>query len=266
MITAYNKFHERLFDLDLPVHIFGTSSKGNSVYLSKLHTLIDLGLPYKRYSEVNPDFFLDVDFLILTHIHSDHLNPATLKHILTSYPHIKVILTRNLAQDIMNTPRVNKSLTPELIAEYTNRFITAQSQKLKTRNDTEFDFTPHLVPHGDIVNIAIELYEPTNNHHVLYSSDIDTLDKITGREPIVGIPHPDMNHQFNIVFLEANYDSVQVAKALEINPNDVKAKGNLRHLSEQEAWQYIEKYMADDGIFIPLHASSMYGTLIQQLK
>lgn len=265
MITAYNKFHERKFDLDLPVHIFGTSSKGNSVYLSRLHTLIDLGLPYIRYSEVNPNFFLDVDYLILTHIHGDHINPSTLKKIINDFPNVKIIMSKEMAQGVLTTPRLNHILTPQFIQEHINRFQTAMPTILKTRTGLDFEFTPHKVPHGELVNIAIELNDPSTNHHVLYSSDIDTLEKVENRGEITGLPHPDIDNLFDIVFLEANYDADLVNKALELNPNDVKAQGNLRHTSEQEAWHYISHYLSDDGIFVPLHASSTYGTLIQQL-
>lgn len=265
MITAYDKFRNRQFDIDLPVHIFGTSSKGNSVYLSKLHTLIDLGLPYSHYTKVNPNFFLDVDYLILTHKHSDHLNPATLLHILKDFPHVKVIMPQPMAQDILNTPKLHEKINDDIIATYSSRFIQASPMVLKVRGNLEYTFKPHYVPHGDLTNIAIEIFSPVSNHHILYSSDIDTLEPVTGRGSITGIPHPNANDQFDIVFLEANYDKNLVDQALKINPNDVKALGNLRHLSEQEAWKYIERYMSDSGIFIPLHASSMYGTLLQQL-
>lgn len=263
MITTYDKFRNRKFDLDLPVHIFGTSSAGNSVYLSGINTLIDLGLPYNRYKNVSPDFFLEVDYIILTHIHGDHLNPATLKHILTAYPHIKILLTTEMANDIQTTPRVNKTLSSEIIQQHINQFQTAQHCTLKSRK-AEFEFIPHKVPHGDIVNIAIEIRY--HNKHILYSSDIDTLDDLSQQDtPLEGIPHPKPGDEFDIAFLEANYDADLLNKALEINPNDIKAKGNLRHMSEQEAWNYIQHYLKDDGIFMPLHASSTFGTLIQQL-
>lgn len=263
MITTYDKFRNRKFDLDLPVHIFGTSSAGNSVYLSGINTLIDLGLPYNRYKQVSPDFFLEVDFIILTHIHGDHLNPATLKHIMTAYPHIKILLSTEMAQDIQTTPRVAKTLTPEFIQGHINQFRTAQPCQLQSRK-APFELITHKVPHGEIVNIAIEIRY--HNKHILYSSDIDTLDDLsTQNSGYDGIPHPNFNDKFDIAFLEANYDADLLNKALAENPNDIKAKGNLRHMSEQEAWAYIQRYLKDDGIFIPLHASSTFGTLIQQL-
>lgn len=264
MITAYDKFRNRKFDLNIPVHIFGTSSKGNSVYLSKIHTLIDLGLPYVRYKEINVNFFLDVDYLIITHLHSDHLNPSTLKKILKEYPNVKIIISQALAKDIRETPRIAKVLTEVIIQQYFDRFITATPQVLKTRDGVEFNFNPYLVPHGDVTNIAIDLDIPNTKHHVLYSSDIDSLDELSEKEGIQGIPHPGMENPYDIIFLEANYDEELINEALAIDPHDFKALGNLRHLSEQDAWNYVEHNLDDNGIFIPLHASSTYGTLIQQ--
>ena len=78
-LYMYNRNHQRLTPSQLndtlkplPFYFFGSGSSGNSVYLTRLHTLIDLGFPYNHYANLNPNFFLDVDFLILTHEPYDH--------------------------------------------------------------------------------------------------------------------------------------------------------------------------------------------------
>ena len=44
----------------------------------------------------------------------------------------------------------------------------------------------------------------------------------------------------------------------------VRANNNRRHISEQEAIAYVEKTLDATGVFVPLHPSSMFGTLFQK--
>lgn len=263
---VYTRFRQQRFDQQLPVHIFGTSSKGNSIYIKNLRTLIDLGLPYKRYTEYDPNFFLDVDYIILTHEHGDHLNSATLLKVLNMYPNIKFLITGRMAKAIMH-PDFSHRLNQERLRPYTlygpnNRFLFAKTQLLTTRDNVPIELRIHVTQHGDITNIAVEMTVKALNLHMLYASDLDNLmPDPTGLTD--GLPHYKDN-PFNLIFLEANYDEHQLQEALFLDPTDVKALGNLRHISEQEAWRYVERYLSDDGFFIPLHASSTYGTLIQK--
>lgn len=263
---VYSRFKQQIVDQPLPVHIFGTSSKGNSVYIKNLRTLIDLGLPYKRYADYDPNFFLNVDYIILTHEHGDHLNSATLLKVLELYPNIKFLITQRMAQKIISeefSHRINQErLMPFTKGGMNQRFYVARTQKLMTRDNISIDLIIHVTTHGDITNIAIEMTVEALDVHLLYASDLDNLEPdMSGKSD--GLPHYQ-NNPFNLMFLEANYDEAVLYEALRINPYDPKARGNLRHISEQEAWRYVEKNLSNDGFFIPLHASSMYGTLIQK--
>ena len=64
--------------------------------------------------------------------------------------------------------------------------------------------------------------------------------------------------------MEANYDPKILFNYIQTHPNDFRAKQNLRHTSEKDAWEYVEQFLKPDGIFIPLHASSSFGTLLQE--
>lgn len=262
---VYDRFHKPITDQPLPVHIFDTGSSGNSVYIKNMHILIDLGLPYKRYKEYSEVFFNDVDYIILTHEHGDHINPATLLRVLKTFPHVRVIIPKNMWTTI-NSEGWSHRIRQDELRQYcqpgNNRFYLAEEHMLITRDLINVHFKPHLTRHGDITNIAIELTTPQLDAHILYASDLDTLDPDeTGVTQ--GLPHYSDN-PFNLIFLEANYDTELLNEALRINPYDAKAKGNLRHISEQEAFAYVERYLTDDGAFIPLHASSQFGTLIQK--
>lgn len=310
-LYIYNKFKQRLSPDNvppkfkpLPFYFFGSGSSGNSVYLTQLHSLIDLGFPYKKYVTFDQNFFLDVDYIFLTHEHSDHFNFATFYKILQMNPNIKFVLSRRLYQVITEPDQTKNKIAKQvrgdfqakinqLTTTYHNRFLVIQPDQLTsviltTRHNLKFWFTPHLVSHGDILNMAIEL-NSANNIHTLYSSDIDHLIDNSGNDVIrhlglpinyssnynifandfVPFPHAininPSNNPFDLMFLEANYDEQLLAKALTKDPNNPHALGNKRHISEQEAWQYVNLSLADNGIFVPLHASRTFGTLIQEL-
>lgn len=303
--SVYNKWLRRQFGLRIPIHIFGSSSEGNSVYLKPYRTLVDLGLPYKTYNEYHPAFFLDVDYIILTHHHGDHLNPSTLKRIMDNHPHIRVIISDEMKDYIMSErykPEYIKrepnsivpfghdpvyqtdetgrriQLPPKWREEYTphlTKFMRAESQVLRTHDGVEFLFEPLTTKHGDIVNIAIQITDPSLEFHFLYASDLDNLggertfeDYKGDRVRVTGLRQDRM---YNLIMLEANYDKDILENYLAgLDPLDpdahhkrVRAEGNLRHISEQEATAYMQNVLTDNGIFIPLHASKTFGTLHQ---
>lgn len=303
--STYNKWRQRQFGKRIPFHVFGSGSEGNSVYLKPYHTLVDLGLTYKAYQEYDPTFFLDVDFIMLTHHHGDHLNPSTLGRILQKYPHIKVILTAFMWDMIRSDsykPEFEKRKKDEVVPfghdpiyqtdergkriqkpskwaplfhEHQSKFKIATEETLTTHKGKSFLFEPLTVKHGDVVNMAIQISDPSLDFEFLYVSDLDNLDGerafidcFGNTQHVTGLRQ---DRKYTCMFLEANYDEA-ILQAwydnLDVDDPDYRGKkaradGNLRHISEQEASVYIEKFLEDDGLFIPLHASKTFGTLHQ---
>lgn len=265
---VYGRFRNLFRNKRLPIHVFGTSSSGNSIYFKNLNVLIDLGLPYVRYSNYDKNFFNQVDYLFLTHEHGDHLNVATLLKVLKTHDNVKIVLSERMKQLLKSNdaPKAIKQKQQELLF-YLNvcykRFITAETCTLVNRSKKEMLFKPHTTKHGDILNMAIELRCPEINLHMLYATDLDNLEQTQGNGYVTGLPHYE-NDPFNIILLEANYDADILNEHLRIYPFDAHAKGSLRHISEQEAFRYVERYLDDDGLFIPLHCSNVFGTLTQE--
>lgn len=259
-ILSYGYNHLPTTDTRLnDLHIFGSSSKGNSIYFKDGRFLIDLGFPYKKYIEYDRNFFLKVDFIFLTHEHSDHLNPSTLFRIIDNYPAVRIIVSTNMWEDLLSDQFEHRIDQQRLISDK-NHFYIAQPMRLINHVGTPIVYLPHITAHGPIKNCAIELVY--NNKHVLYASDLDEYqpDPQRGTE---GLPM-DQNNPFDIVCLEANYDPKILYEYIKQHPYDFRAKQNLRHTSEKDAWTYVQKYMKFDGIFVPLHASSTFGTLLQK--
>lgn len=291
-LYIYNKQHKRIKEDYHSFYFFGSGSSGNSVYLKESHLLIDLGFPFKKYSDLSETFWYDVRYVLLTHEHTDHLNESTLYHLLEVYPHLKFLISKrmfNAITSVMFYKRWNNNKTRatkiqnELKNKYFQRFIIMDADT-KQINLYDHDLTihpvtiiPHVVSHGQITNIAYEIITP--KLHVLYSSDLDhvfTPDPAhrNSIDQSLNLPleydasgHVKIfEHPFDLIFLEANYDADYLKKFLTLHPDDAHARGNLRHISEQETWQYIQYALKDTGTFIPLHASESFGTLVQDLK
>lgn len=295
-LYIYNRNHQRIQENNNQnsFFFFGSGSSGNSVYLKESHLLIDLGFAYHKYITMVPNFWYDVRYVLLTHEHSDHLNETTLMHLLEVYPHLRFIMSKRMFKritSIMFFNRFNKNKAKALEQQdllknkYYQRFILIDADQDNQpftiyQHDLTLppvQITPHFVSHADIINIAYEITTPT--HHILYSSDLDHVfaprpqdsDRI---DESMSLPLEYnsagnvkiFENPFDIIFLEANYDADYLKQFLESHPNDVHARGNLRHISEQEAWQYIQYALANNGIFIPLHASTTFGTLVQDLS
>ena len=292
---AFNKNIIRQPSVYMPLHIFGTGSDGNSVFLKDLKILIDLGFRKNKYLDYDPLFFDKLKYIIITHHHGDHLEPSTLFYILENYPHISVIVSPFLLNYVLSPfyKPTKKNGIPTYphqpkFQKHLNRFIEAKPQWIHLDNTQLVMLSPRTIKHGDIINIALELYHRESNLRMLYCTDIDNLKGPTVFKTALNqIEHVDGLNQdttYNVMLLEANYTEEKISawldetkEALEKIPNlsleekqkqwqnaVVRANNNRRHISEQEAIAYVEKTLDVTGVFVPLHPSSMFGTLFQK--
>lgn len=259
---AYNKIGQRVTDeRQERMYVFGSSSAGNSIYFKNPRILIDLGFSYKRYLEYDPLFFLKVDYIMLTHEHSDHLNPSTLLRVAHNYPGIKIIIPPNMWNDMLKSDFAHR-INQTKLKQYASHFIFAKPMQLINHHNMVINYIPHVTSHGPITNCAIELIY--DNQHILYASDLDNFnpDLIKHTQ---GLPM-DINNPFDVICLEANYDPDILNNYIKTHDDSFRATENYRHTSEPVAWDYVHKYLKANGIFIPLHASHMFGTLWQDLN
>lgn len=269
-MRIYNRNFVPLNVPNLPITIFGSGSSGNSVKIDPIRFLIDLGLPYSRYPKQT---FNQLDYLALTHEHMDHINPATLERVLSIYPNVKVLITERLYNVILKK-------RPSLEDYHVQFFEPNQPFECMSRDNIQFTVHPHTISHGDILNIAYDIRIPSMHTRLLYASDLDTEDGDPSRN-ISGLPQT-ADTRFNLMLLEANYSYEKVLETIQSNQQKIDAKAykneeefktmlnqihrateNFRHFSEESAARYAQRYLTPNGIFIPLHASSTFGTYIQ---
>lgn len=253
-MLIYNKYGQPNNLPTLPITMIGSSSAGNSVRLDTLKLVVDLGFAFKHYPE---KFFYHTKYIALTHEHGDHLNKATLRLLLDKFPHLEFIMPKRL----FNVIHENQILSDVQFDKLTARthIIDFQADDLTMTFD-DFTIRPYETTHGDIFNVCYT-FQTTNTPkpiNIFYASDLDTLqgEIITDTHIVEGVPQSVNEPMFDIVLLEANYDETTVAEAED-------AFGSNRHLSEQAAFKYLRTNLKTNGIFIPLHGSSRFGTYVQ---
>lgn len=208
----------------LDYKVIASGSSGNAVRIENI--MIDCGIPYKYMKEE----LYKVDFLLITHDHSDHVNKTTLKHIVKDFPNIKIYSTYKVARINENVVAINTDYLPIWLKDCEMYAVE--------------------VPHNTITFAYILLLP---GHNVLYATDLrqtDELEKFTEEKHL----------KYDYMFLEANYDDYK----LEGVKNEWHGQYNAyidstsRHLSKDQSLKCYIKYKTERGEYIELHKSKRF--------
>ena len=81
----------------IPYTVIGTGSTGNAVLINH-NILIDCGVPFKKIAP----YLRQIQIIMLTHIHGDHFNAATLRRIAEDRPTVRFAACSWLLTDLIN--------------------------------------------------------------------------------------------------------------------------------------------------------------------
>lgn len=209
----------------LNYEVISTGSKGNCVIIENV--MIDIGVPFKKIK----DKLYDVQVLLLTHIHSDHIKESTLKNIVVMFPHIKIFGNYEVVQFFSEYPInvVNEGVP-----------FPALDHVIKgTGLITPFKCIHDVVTYGYIWEFR--------GKSIIYATDTSDLRHAPERE-------------YDYFFIESNHD---ITKLLNIASNrsfgyNVIA-GAKRHMSTQTAKAFYYMNRRDkDAKLIELHQSGRF--------
>lgn len=204
--------------------VIASGSSGNAVLIDDV--LVDVGLSFQK---IKP-YLSEVNYLIITHTHSDHVNTKTLQRIRKIYPRITVIGNHEVAQlhDV------------DIIAN--------DLYKIEVR---DYTFIPIEVPH-DVLTYAYT-WETKRGSRVLYCTDTYDMSNITN-----GLP----GYKYDYLFIESNHDE---QKLEQIQGSSYKRygydaySGAKRHLSTQQSKTFFYLNRKDKSSeWIELHKSSRF--------
>lgn len=202
----------------LDYKVIASGSSGNAVRIENI--MIDCGIPFKKMEE---DLY-KVDTLLITHSHSDHIKPSTLKAIRDWFPRIKVYGNYHVAYQY----KVDKIIGTAAVELPKKRLI---------------------IPVEGLHDVPVTyFYIKIRDMNILYATD-------TCR-----ISNP-MEMPLDYVFLESNYDEVKLkalAKEYKHRGYD-PTTSSFRHLSTQKCKEFYYVWRRnEDSPLIELHKSSRF--------
>lgn len=184
--------------------------------------MIDIGITQKKLKEkINPNF---IQIAFISHKHSDHVNLATLRYLMTKdlsvdpdtgqilgEPtitfHIPLAVKAMLEKEDKLSVGSQKIPISAYEAWFSNIIYheNLPANRKQKYGIYEWTFVPQK--HHDLINYALIIRDKKTE--LLYATDLDTLDASS-----VGA---GLNHlgKFDIILLEGNYDQVWLDKYIE---------------------------------------------------
>lgn len=197
--------------------IISTGSKGNCVVINDV--MVDCGLPFNKIKE---DLY-DIKYLLITHVHGDHLKLKTITKIKAQFPKIMIIGNYEV-YDVFNCDAIANSGFDIVTDDYI--------------------FRPFELVHDVLTYGYTWQYE---GNEIIYATDTSTLDNA-----------PDK--KFDYFFLESNHDEKKLEEVRNENKGSYNPYlSGKRHLSTQQAkiFYYLHRKSIDSKL-IELHQSARF--------
>ena len=204
-------------------NVIATGSTGNSVlYFNSI--LIDIGIPYSRLKP----YVKDIQIVLLTHAHGDHINIKTLQRLQKEHPSLRI--------------GCGKWMLPHLEG-ITNVDVYEFGQW--------YDYGYFNIAIGkcyhDVENCFYRIEK--NGFKIFHATDTKTLEGVTARN-------------YNLYCIEANYSEPIAQQMIE----QAREKGEFTHiigsinshLSEEQCNDFFYKNKAEHSKLIRLHETRSY--------
>lgn len=203
------------------INVIKTGSKGNAVLLNS-NILIDIGVSYKC---IEP-FKKDIQYVLLTHIHSDHFNKSTIRKLANERPNIKFLCCEWLLKELSEII----SITQIYLIETKKRY-----------DFNDFEVIVIETKHN-VRNCAYKL--KIGNKKIFFATDLNNLNNIVAKK-------------YDYYLVEANYDETEIAEKIKqklkngefIYEYDVVNN----HLSIEKATNFILENAGVNSEYILLH-------------
>lgn len=203
--------------------IISTGSQGNAVIIND-KILIDCGVPFKALGP----YAKRIQLVLLTHIHSDHFKPRTVRALASERPTLRWgccdWMVRPLAEAGVDKRRIDV-LTPGGTYHY----------------DGLADITPEEVPHN-VQNCGYRIQ--SGRERLFYVTDTGTLDGIEARN-------------YDLYLIEANHTRAEIeariAEKLAAGQFAYEYAAAQNHLSQEQAMDWLAENMGPLSRYQFLH-------------
>jgi ribonuclease BN (tRNA processing enzyme) len=198
--------------------ILSSGSKGNCVIIND-NIMIDCGIAFNKMKNE----LYGIKYLLITHVHSDHLNKVTLEQIMRKFPTIKII----------GNYEVHQAFFTHVIANAGFDVVT------EDYIFTPFEAVHDVLTYGYVFNVG--------DKRIIYCTDTAHMNNAP-------------KGKYDYFFIESNHDERKLEEARNewkggYNPY----LSGKRHLSTQAAKNfYYSNRRSAQSEFIELHKSSRF--------
>ena len=217
----------------MEVNVINSGSDGNAVLYGSV--LVDCGV---SFSKLKP-YIQQIQLVLLTHAHSDHLNVRTLHKLQKARPAVRIGTPEYLVSELSGLDNID---IYQIGGLYDYGCFQVSPVKLY-----------HDKPN---VGYRIFIYEEAEvsgqrsvPYKILHCTDTVTLEGITARG-------------YDLYAIEHNYDEEKAQRAIEAARAKgiyCHAAGSIKtHLSWQQAREFIEANRKEDSQILELHKSEKF--------
>ena len=203
--------------------VINSGSEGNAIlYHRKI--LVDCGVPFKALQEV----YKNIQIVLLTHIHQDHLNLKTLQKLQEERPAVRIACGKWLTESIKTLKNIDVLEIGKLY------------------NYGAFKISPVKLYH-DVENCGYRIF--AENYKIFHATDTAHLQDITAKN-------------YDLYAIEHNYDQWKAQNAIDEARKERKychAIGSIEtHLSWQQAREFINQNKKENSEILELHQSKNF--------
>lgn len=209
-------------------NVIATGSTGNAVVIN-YSILIDCGVPYKALEPVKKDLKL----VLLTHVHSDHFKPRTVRALHKARPTLRwgccEWMVGSLLEAGVDRRVIDVFGTGDTLCYWRLCAVT-----------------PQLLVH-DVPNCGwrITMFDGEKDQNLFYATDTATLDGVEALS-------------YDLYLIEANHTREELearAKAkLEAGQYAYEYRAAANHLSQEQALDWLYQQMGPHSRYVFLHA------------
>lgn len=200
--------------------IISSGSQGNAIIIEN-KILVDCGISFKKIKKG----LKDVRYVLLTHIHTDHFKPSTLRSIYENYPQIKFIVPEWLYGPLRD-------------CGVRNIFIAKINAVMRFGDVT---ISPFKLYHN-VPNCGWRVF--VNGKKYIYATDTRTLEGISAKG-------------YDCYLIEGNYGEEEIQERikekLEKGLFCYELNVSNRHLSVEQATEWILNNMNDGSVYELIH-------------
>lgn len=206
------------------INIISSSSAGNCIILNE-EIMLDCGVPYSKIKKE----LEKIKIIFISHVHSDHCLPSTIKKIAFEYPNIKFIVGNKLVDRLVELGIHKRNIYAlELEKMY-------QIGEYKIR----LDYLIHDVP-----NCSIKIINK-DNKKLIYIVDTSSVKHIKA-------------NNYDYALIEANYLTdeeldKEIQKSVEEGKFTHLKRVKNTHLSQLDALNWLQENNINNYIFVHEH-------------